>query len=260
MFEDKQNSNNTSTDDLGSSNLPKSFPNQQPSASPVDLPLSNQPPVKPKPGREVPGAEDMFADTEKAETIPQPVAEPTVMPEPPLAQSPQAQQEPQAVAAPPEPLSELPDDLEEEGGGSRKFFWIGLFALIVILGGGGWFAYSQFFKSELPVDLPNVNLGDLSPTNLNQEFEDQIVNLNLNKNTNQPEESLEPEINQNKNVNQATELDSDKDGLTDAEEDSYGTDPNEPDSDGDGYLDGNEVENGYDPKGPGRLLELNFDE
>lgn len=47
--------------------------------------------------------------------------------------------------------------------------------------------------------------------------------------------------------------DSDGDGLTDAQEKIYGTDPNNPDTDGDGYLDGEELINGYDPNGPGKL-------
>lgn len=42
-------------------------------------------------------------------------------------------------------------------------------------------------------------------------------------------------------------VDKDKDGLTDAQEKFYGTDPNNPDTDGDGYKDGEEVKNGYDP-------------
>lgn len=41
--------------------------------------------------------------------------------------------------------------------------------------------------------------------------------------------------------------DSDTDGLTDAEEEALGTDPNNPDSDNDGILDGEEVANGTDP-------------
>jgi hypothetical protein len=48
-------------------------------------------------------------------------------------------------------------------------------------------------------------------------------------------------------------LDQDGDGLTDAEEVVYGTDPENPDSDNDGYLDGTEVFHGYNPLGPGRL-------
>jgi hypothetical protein len=52
-----------------------------------------------------------------------------------------------------------------------------------------------------------------------------------------------------------TDSDTDNDGLTDAQESTYGTDPANPDSDGDGYLDGAEVESGYDPNGPGKLPE-----
>lgn len=71
-------------------------------------------------------------------------------------------------------------------------------------------------------------------------------------------------------------VDTDKDGLTDEDEQGYGTspraedtdsdglfdpeeirtwetDPLNPDTDGDGYLDGEEVVAGYDPNGPGVL-------
>jgi hypothetical protein len=48
-------------------------------------------------------------------------------------------------------------------------------------------------------------------------------------------------------------LDSDQDGLSDAEEKSLGTDPKNKDTDADGYSDGIEVKTGYDPlkKAPG---------
>jgi hypothetical protein len=45
-------------------------------------------------------------------------------------------------------------------------------------------------------------------------------------------------------------LDSDQDGITNAEEKSYGTDPYKADTDGDGYSDGIEVKSGYDPLKP----------
>jgi hypothetical protein len=45
-------------------------------------------------------------------------------------------------------------------------------------------------------------------------------------------------------------LDSDQDGLTDAEEKTYGTDPRSSDTDGDGYSDGAEVKAGYNPLKP----------
>jgi Concanavalin A-like lectin/glucanases superfamily/CARDB/Bacterial TSP3 repeat len=48
-------------------------------------------------------------------------------------------------------------------------------------------------------------------------------------------------------VQLATILDSDNDGLTDAEEYRYGTDPHNPDTDGDGVSDGDEVRMGRNP-------------
>jgi len=45
-------------------------------------------------------------------------------------------------------------------------------------------------------------------------------------------------------------LDTDQDGLSDQEEKSYGTDPNNADTDRDGYTDGAEVKSGYDPLKP----------
>lgn len=52
-----------------------------------------------------------------------------------------------------------------------------------------------------------------------------------------------------------TKADTDGDGLTDREEVAiYKTDPLNPDTDGDTYSDGSEVRNGYNPVGPGKLL------
>lgn len=44
--------------------------------------------------------------------------------------------------------------------------------------------------------------------------------------------------------------DSDQDGLSNDEEKTFGTDPNNPDTDGDGYSDGIEIKSGYDPLKP----------
>jgi hypothetical protein len=51
--------------------------------------------------------------------------------------------------------------------------------------------------------------------------------------------------------------DTDSDGLTDFDEVKiYGTDPKNPDTDGDGFLDGAEVKAGFNPKGPGKLFQV----
>lgn len=47
--------------------------------------------------------------------------------------------------------------------------------------------------------------------------------------------------------------DIDGDALTNQEEATYGTDPNNPDTDGDGFKDGAEVEKGFNPLGAGKL-------
>ncbi|MDG1950148.1 MAG: hypothetical protein P8J32_05050, partial [bacterium] len=49
------------------------------------------------------------------------------------------------------------------------------------------------------------------------------------------------------------DVDTDNDGLSDQDEETYGTDPNNPDSDADGYTDGDEVSSGYNPLGEGTL-------
>lgn len=55
--------------------------------------------------------------------------------------------------------------------------------------------------------------------------------------------------------------DTDGDGLSDREEFRvFGTDPKNPDSDGDTYTDGVEVKNGYNPKGQGKLFNIPTEE
>jgi len=54
------------------------------------------------------------------------------------------------------------------------------------------------------------------------------------------------------NINDPAQ-DFDLDGLTNAQEEGYNTDPINKDTDGDGYIDGLEVVHGYNPNGPGRI-------
>lgn len=218
-----------------------------PSLAPIK-PVSRPTPTV---GSNQPPTEDIFAETEK-----------------PAVNVPSLKK-----ITPAEPLTALPDDLEDEKVGGKKFLFAGLAVVaVIILAVGGYYAYGQFFNKA----------GEIVPLNLNQPA---AVNTdvlpdeaNLNTNANQAEN---PNINQDIPVAPAVILDSDKDGLTDDEERTYGTDINEPDSDGDGlfdkeevkvyltnpldpdtdqdgYLDGAEVKSGYNPNGAGKLLDMNF--
>ncbi len=59
----------------------------------------------------------------------------------------------------------------------------------------------------------------------------------------------------NKGAASTANTDVDGDGLTEADEKKYGSDPKKADTDGDGFADGVEVKNGYSPTGSGRLVQ-----
>jgi hypothetical protein len=61
------------------------------------------------------------------------------------------------------------------------------------------------------------------------------------------------DVNENTLGSDINNPDTDGDGLSDSEEVVYGTDPLNPDTDGDTYSDGDEVQNGYNPLGEGLL-------
>jgi len=72
----------------------------------------------------------------------------------------------------------------------------------------------------------------------------------------EPEISETVETEESLPSDEVVNLDSDQDGLSDADElNVYGTNPLKSDTDGDGYLDGEEVKNGYNPLGEGRLSQ-----
>lgn len=200
---------------------------------------------------------------------------------------------------PASPLSELPDDSELDRAGKHKFVWLGILAAVAAVGLGAYFAYDNFFKSNSKPEIQNSN-GDNFINDLNSKLQDEVINLDLNQMNNNEAENLDGSVIQEMPAaddainleagadlpavieqNNISDIDSDQDGLPDAEESALGTDPNSsdsdgdglfdreetkvyftdpvnPDTDGDGYLDGEEIKNGYNPKGAGRLLDSNF--
>jgi hypothetical protein len=129
-----------------------------------------------------------------------------------------------------------------------------------VLGFGGYWVYNNVLKSKPLSPALNINAAPAQENAVTPPAQE-IAEP-------QPEQAAPQLI-----------IDSDNDGLTDAEEKALGTDPNNPDTDGDGLFDGEEVKvyktdplnpdtdgdgfkdgaevkNGYDPKGPGKLIRI----
>jgi hypothetical protein len=143
-----------------------------------------------------------------------------------------------------------------------------IFVILIILGlaYGGWKFYLDYTADA-----------EIDPSPSNQEIAPEVTEETPLDNSAEPlaetEETEEAETFLPNNV----ELDFDKDGLSDDEEDIlltdpqladtdgdglsdgdevnvWQTDPRDPDTDGDGYWDGEEIENEYNPLGPGKLF------
>ena len=162
-----------------------------------------------------------------------------------------------------------------------KFSVIGTVALLVLVGGGvlAWYLTSRGSTTGGAVQI------NQQPSNTqNQNIPNVIINTNSeannennvpNENSNSQDNTYSPDL----STTPVVEKDSDNDGLTDAEEQNFGTnpaqadtdldglidrdevriystDPLDPDTDGDGFLDGDEIRNGYNPRGPGKLLQI----
>lgn len=161
-----------------------------------------------------------------------------------------------------------------KSGGSKKILLIIIFIVVglAILGGGGYYLMTYVLAPSQPAATTNqpviANL-NTAPANINSN-DNANLNSNENENTNTNENSndnanLNSNENENTNTSSDTNVsrptsvnsttDSDNDGLTDVEEQLYGTKINQPDTDEDGYLDGDEVRNGFNPTGAGKILK-----
>lgn len=150
---------------------------------------------------------------------------------------------------------------------------IGVVALVLVLGVLAAFMFQKIMgdkNTNTVIENQNQVI-----QNQNTNTNDQNVNENSNQNENtnsllnvNSNQNLNSNQNQNKNLNtnSGTTLnvnsvvvnsrDTDRDGLTDAEEDTFGTESNKPDTDSDGYSDGIEVGGGYNPDGVGKISEM----
>ncbi len=159
-----------------------------------------------------------------------------------------------------QPLSFSP---ELPKSGRKIILWLAVVLIIVILlAGGGWWWYSSRTAVNCPIfGKCSLKINETALPVTDKNIAPEAAQI--------PAASPQP----------TADIDTDGDGLTDAEELRLGTDPLNPDTDsdglfdgeevriyrtdplnsdtdGDGYTDGQEVRAGYNPLGPGRLLEL----
>lgn len=156
--------------------------------------------------------------------------------------------------------------------------------ILVIAGGvgyGAWWIYSSYImkapqvkapvtEQTIPIEQPRDEVPAEQPTTTEEEGEFPTVQTTSTEAATTtpmpPEETPGAAVDSDKDgLNDAQEeqmktdplnQDSDKDGLTDGDEVLiWKTDPTNKDSDGDGYLDGEEANHGYNPLGPGKLFE-----
>lgn len=200
--------------------------------------------------------EDMFEATDKV--APQ-VTPPTDVPAP---VEPPAPRVPLAPSPAPSVEERIAAVSEKQGGFPWKVILLILGIVVVI--GAAFFLSMKILGSRTPVtpEPPEVAETETEPA---QEVP-------------QEEESAQEEAVVEEEEPSVSRKDTDKDGLTDAEESEFGTsaraedtdsdglfdpeeirtwetDPLNPDTDGDGYLDGEEVDGGYNPNGEGVLRE-----
>ncbi|MCR4311767.1 MAG: hypothetical protein NUV56_00625 [Candidatus Uhrbacteria bacterium] len=219
----------------------------------------------------------MFDDVPQKSTTPPPadmfagVDPQGAAPTPPPVQAPAS-----AIISPPpsamKPMAPMPmlSSAESSGFGAGKILLV-IVAGLLVLGTSGYIAYRFMVQ---PADGDSI-VDAVSDDDVTEDDDEEVEGSQEGSGEVSDEESEEEEV----RVNPATLLDSDGDGLSNAEELEYGTsvtkadtdgdglgdreevevydtDPKEVDTDGDTFLDGQEVAGGYNPNGPGRLFEV----
>ena len=189
-------------------------------------------------------AEDIFASTDTGAAPPPPPAFKPIVPQ--------------------ETGGLTPQELGEFNAGSRRGPVIAIVVIVIIIiaaaAGAGWFFFfkdkpAEIFKGE-QIEEPI----DEKPVVVEEPIDEEPVVVE------EPEEPIIPKDTDQDGLSDQEEefygtdpklVDSDNDQLSDKDEIKvYGTDPRDPDTDNDTYPDGHEVRNGYNPKGAGKLLNL----
>ena len=235
---------------------------------PADLPVSNssdqdqqasQAPKQPEQPKVSQEPEDILASVDRTEVevktpdlpSPAPIDATSSLPVPPAIS-------PEAKPITREPIFNR----------SRRVLVLGVIVviLLVVIGGAGWYGYNTFIvspSSSLPASQSTGNQQSatpIQPTSPSQPSPPVVQDDLVAPPQEQPTDSDRDGLSDSDEELYGTDpnkVDSDDDGLTDRDEVKvFKTDPNDPDTDGDGFLDGEEVRGGYDPKGPGRLLDI----
>lgn len=181
-------------------------------------------------------------------------------PTPPTAQKPPAPVAPKPVTAVPSPTTPAVKsyDTPKHKGSGLKILLAFVFAIIIIAV-AGFIAWKIIIGPSLESDNEITTVEDLG--------EEDDSDLLLGDDSDDTSDDVVEDVDSDGDgLTDAEEIqagtdptnpDTDNDGLGDREEvQTYGTDPLDADTDGDTYLDGGEVAGGYNPNGPGKLFEV----